>query len=96
MNAKTWGQIAGAVIATVSLMKLIGFVTPESRAEKVEKTVEARKGEEKELRDELRGLSTRTTTLEANYQSLDRKVTEGTNRVENKLDKLIELQLRRR
>ena len=85
MNIKLWHAAAGAALATVGLMKVIGFVTPEARANRAEVS-------EKELRDELRGHDTRLTVLETVLPTIDRKVDAGNA----KLDRLIEMQGRRR
>mgnify|MGYP001574031518 FL=1 len=87
MNAKLWQAAAAAITATLVVITAFGFVTPSSRAERQERASD-------EVRSGIKEHDRRITTLEANYGSLRDEMRQGTARIDGKLDKLIDMQLR--
>lgn len=96
MSMKSWQVAAGAALATLGVAKALGFVSPGERLARAETpgVQVAGMSTDREIRDEVRGLASKTTTLEANYTNLDKKLDLLSVRVDTKLDRLIDMQIR--
>jgi len=73
--------------ATLLAISALGFISPGTRAERQEDMAT-------EVRNGIKDHDRRITTLEANYGTLAQKVDQGNARLEGKLDKLLDLQIR--